>query len=81
LEHVFPYLKGDQIIGDSSLLSRQRSQSLEQLFKSKSYEKLVALESPGRNSVRENVTWEGVRVSYSGSQESHAENCEDIDEV
>ena len=61
LEHVFPYLTGDQI-EDSVMMSRSSQQNLDLLFKSQSYEKLLALEraspKPDRHRMKEkHHTW------------------------
>ena len=90
LEHVFPYLKEDQIVGNTSILSNLRSQSFEQLFESKSYEKLLALDrsSPSPNPTmrlgsKDHSMWKDVFDARSDHEpdESYVENCDDIDEV
>lgn len=82
MEHVFPYLSGDQVEGGTIL--SLRSKSFEQLFKSQSYERLLALErtcpqSPARRSVREHPIWRDVFDVQSDQDESNAEIA--IDEV
>ena len=88
LEHVFPYIKGEQITGDCSL-SNIRSQSFERLFKSKSYERLLILEqraSPGNprnNGGRDNSMRNHVfdHPDHHAETDENPELCDDIDEV
>mmetsp|Transcript_4735 Transcript_4735/g.9150 ORF Transcript_4735/g.9150 Transcript_4735/m.9150 type:complete len:498 (-) Transcript_4735:137-1630(-) len=84
LEHVFPYLKEDQIGDDSTLSNVKKSRSLELLFKSKSYEKIVQLErscpSPRENQSKDS-TWKGIFDTQLGQEGSSTDNYENIDEV
>ena len=82
LEHVFPYLNGQQIEGGLRS-SRLRSKSVEQLFKSQSYERLVSLEratTPPRRSVKDNnCMWKEVFDVKSDQESLTTDN--DVNEV